>query len=279
MSNLVSTLPRLTGASSMKNYKRCNDTFLIPYKDLAVDPRYQRGLTLAHLKSMEDNWDERFVGVLSVVQRSNGTLVVIDGQHRTAAALNLGKGRELVRCQVITDLDNEQIEALMFEMLNRQAKVDGHSIYKSEVFRDQPEAEAIEATLRSFGLKAGRAQVAGTLKAIETVKGIFAKDPDLLTQTLRVIVSALGTEPESLQQNIIKGVSAFLGRYRGMRSFDEGQLISRLKEAGSADFLLGQAKAMYLAAGRGSKASFIAEILLRLYNARRMQKTRLPAWA
>ena len=57
----------------------------IPLKDLTVDPKYQRLINTTFIRKAQE-FKPEFVKPLSVFQRPDGTLVVVDGQHTSVLA-------------------------------------------------------------------------------------------------------------------------------------------------------------------------------------------------
>ena len=57
----------------------------VKVKDLKIDPKYQRLINLGFIKKAKE-FDPLLVKPLSVFQRPNGDLMVVDGQHTTVLA-------------------------------------------------------------------------------------------------------------------------------------------------------------------------------------------------
>lgn len=55
---------------------------LIPARDLKLDPRVNRSIDRAWVVRLARSWDASLTGTLVVVARSDGDLIVVDGQHR-----------------------------------------------------------------------------------------------------------------------------------------------------------------------------------------------------
>jgi len=259
-----------------RNIREVSDVAWIRYDELAVDSSYQRPLIGGHIAYLKADWDTLFVGVLVVVERTPGRFFVVDGQHRWEAAIALGKGAETVRCLIIQGFGDVKLEALHFEKLNVQSKVRPDAVNKSKLSRREPHAVAREAILRSFGLTTDP-KVAGSVKSLSTIEKIYNKDEGaLLTQTIRVILNSFGMEGESLTQNIFKGVSDFIDRYRDEKAFTEAKLITRLKKFGEAERLRSAAVNYHNIMAPMSKATAMVAVMLNSYNRGRMQNKRLP---
>lgn len=92
--------------------------------DLTVDPSYQRSIentaSRRLIASIAAHFDWRLCAPLVVSRRSNGTKVIIDGQHRWSAALKRGDLPQLPCC--IFTYDSPADEARMFIVANRARK-------------------------------------------------------------------------------------------------------------------------------------------------------------
>lgn len=97
----------------------------VPIKDLNVDPKYQRLINLGFIKKAKE-FDPLLVKPLSVFQRPNGDLMVVDGQHTTVLAATYVEDPENFElpCQIQEHPDDftiaqcEQAEAKYFKRFN-----------------------------------------------------------------------------------------------------------------------------------------------------------------
>jgi hypothetical protein len=91
---------------------------------LAVDPSYQRSIanavSLRLIASIAQNFDWRLCAPLIISRRPDGSLVIIDGQHRWAAAMERDDVPQLPCC--VYSYDSPEVEARMFIMANRARK-------------------------------------------------------------------------------------------------------------------------------------------------------------
>src|SRR5512144_2349483 len=97
---------------------------------LNIDHSYQRTPAAHRLDAMVKNYDPLLMQVLEVSRRPDGSIYVIDGQHRMmAASRKFGENHELP-CRVHEGLSVAQ-EAKMFVDLQRKRK----SILQVEQFK------------------------------------------------------------------------------------------------------------------------------------------------
>jgi len=97
----------------------------VPIKDLKVDPKYQRLINVNFIKSAGE-FDPLLVKPLSVFERPNGDLMVVDGQHTTVLAATYVEDAEdfELPCQIqvhpseFTITQCEKAEAAYFKRFN-----------------------------------------------------------------------------------------------------------------------------------------------------------------
>ena len=97
----------------------------VKVKDLKVDPKYQRLINLGFIKRAGE-FDPLLVKPLSIFQRPNGDLMVVDGQHTTVLAATYveGEGDFELPCQIqvhpseFTIAQCEKAEAAYFKRFN-----------------------------------------------------------------------------------------------------------------------------------------------------------------
>jgi hypothetical protein len=81
--------------------------------DLNIDPYYQRDLSRELVEKIKRNWDAAGAGYIVVNRRQNGSLYIVNGQHRVAARMELAveagdeSGGEIVS-QVFNGLTQQQ---------------------------------------------------------------------------------------------------------------------------------------------------------------------------
>ena len=84
---------------------------------IGVDPAYQRDFDEKRAKAMAKDLDWARFGVPVVSRRGDGKVVVIDAQHRLAAARFAGEGKRSTLCEIHSGLDKRR-EAELFLKLN-----------------------------------------------------------------------------------------------------------------------------------------------------------------
>lgn len=123
--------------------------------DLKVDAGYQRSTdndsSKALIRRIAVDWDWRVFNPLTVSRRSDGTLWVVDGQHRLAAA-RLRKDMFDIPC-VVTSYDSRADEARTFVTMNIQRRAMGAlDLFRAALATSDGKATEIEVLISSAGL-------------------------------------------------------------------------------------------------------------------------------
>jgi hypothetical protein len=123
--------------------------------DLQVDPAYQRsidnGPSQALIRKIATFWDWTLFHPLAVARREDGSLWVVDGQHRLAAA-RLRRDIYDIPCVVSPSLCQAD-EAASFVAMNQQRRaLSKLDLFKAAVTGTDSEAAQIAAALAASGL-------------------------------------------------------------------------------------------------------------------------------
>src|SRR5438094_4558254 len=71
---------------------------------LQIDHAYQRPLNAQWARWLAQNWDDRMLGVMTASERSDGSVWLLEGQHRSAALVAVGLGERRVPVIVFKNL-------------------------------------------------------------------------------------------------------------------------------------------------------------------------------
>jgi hypothetical protein len=126
-----------------------------PLDRLQVDAEYQRSLSndnsLRLIRKIAQAWDWRLCQPLVIARRSNGDLMVVDGQHRLAAA-RLRDDIPHLPCVIVSYADAGD-EAAAFVALNQQRRaLQPIEIFKAALVAGDPDAQAVTRILKQAGL-------------------------------------------------------------------------------------------------------------------------------
>lgn len=191
----------------------------LPLMDLRVDERYQRrvlekGLTNVYRIAAEFDW-KKFTPVV-VARVVDGLYAIVDGQHRSYAALL--RGIESVPCMVIEATLAEQAEA--FAAINqRVTKVNDQQIHAAAIAAGDVNAIAIRDACAAAGVEVCRNPIAenmmkiGQTIAIGTLRQYHKRfGSRCLTLALRCLMVAHPMERGVVRAPLIAATTAVLGR-------------------------------------------------------------------
>lgn len=237
--------------------------------ELRIDDSYQRSIDSGPSRSLIAKiaaaWDWRMCMPLVVSKRDDGSLYVIDGQHRQAAALLRGDIPFLPCCVgVYASIADE---AAMFVAMNRARRAinrldDFHAAQAGGDKEALAIAKIVEAVGFTVSRKTGSATwIPGEVAFTSAIAVVYRKHgASLASKALAAMAAAF---PD---QRLVAGSSVFTAIARVMVSppdgFDEGRLDAALRKfdmQGWADFLKG-------AKGGDDRAQKLREVLLMAYD-------------
>lgn len=164
---------------------------------LAVDPCYQReldGRSRQLIARIAAGWDWNLFQPLVVARRVDGTLYVVDGQHRLEAARSRGDIQQLP-CVVFHPGDPAD-EAAVFVALNQERRpLTAYALFNAALAAGDEEALRLDTLLRGAGLAfTGAADPdrmkPGQINNVGTVRKWHARHGDRRT---RIVLGAIGT--------------------------------------------------------------------------------------
>jgi hypothetical protein len=167
--------------------------------EISVDPRYQRDVNEAKRLKIASDFRWPGFGVLTCALRKNGSLYVIDGQHRLAAAMNRTSVTE-VPCIVFDVVDDVAFEAEMFILANKNRKpVTARETYRADLMRGDPVSLACEAlvTSHNYTVTAPDRHIPGNavgryITCIRALKTAMALHPDITKAMFPLLIDIAG---------------------------------------------------------------------------------------
>lgn len=164
---------------------------VVTLADLKRDPAYQRPISQDLVDEIARTWDIVAAGPIVVSRRRNGELYIVNGQHRSAAAMQAGEKEILAH--VINGLTAKE-EAVLRLKGNKRRNDTAQDRFRAQVSAGDQESKDIIAVVESLG---GRVNFHPDAKyginTVSSLETIFRKDGGiLLTRTLELIVAAFG---------------------------------------------------------------------------------------
>jgi hypothetical protein len=181
------------------------------------DPRYQRNIDKVKVRTYQAEYWEPALGVLIVNERKDGSLWIIDGQHRLEMVKQAFGDEHPVLC-LVYHLASVQEEARLFHVLNEKRK----SLNGREIF-DSGEVAGIGDIIRvktfvaryGFGIQGAKEKRAAHLFAQpKTVQKLLdGVGEEKLGAALKFIKAAWPTDENRTSTDLLRGVLHFLGNY------------------------------------------------------------------
>lgn len=180
---------------------------------LRVDRSYQKGTEHSVAARIRDKryfsggWDDQKAAPLFVGRRKDGSLYIVDGQHRAEYAKMCGKTRLLVQ---LFDSAGPEHEASLFVIRNSAAKVSAANTFHARVTQGDPIALEIKRIIEKHGFVAARTttRARGAIKGFAAVEALF--QAGVLDECLYVVRKAWGYEEKALHNAVLTGVGRFL---------------------------------------------------------------------
>jgi hypothetical protein len=168
-----------------------------PISELLIDTTYQRaidaGPSQALIRKVATFWDWGLCQPLTVSRRPDGTLTIVDGQHRASAAKLRGDIPHLP-C-VITSYSSAGDEAAAFVALNQMRRpLSALDLFKAAVAAEDTEALLITDCLTSAGLSIAphpniKSWKPGMVQNIGGIQRVYRRSGEA---PLRLALAALG---------------------------------------------------------------------------------------
>lgn len=146
------------------------------HKDsLSVDPSYQRDFKNHKAVEIASKFSWISFGALIVAKRPNGTLWVIDGQHRHAGALKRSDITELP-C-VVYELEDVVDEAGGFLEINKSRKpLTAMDTHRAFVMKGDEAALRIEALARKYGYTINPGTKVNSIRCVGVLRRLYEDD-------------------------------------------------------------------------------------------------------
>lgn len=256
-------------------------------RHMRVDHEYQRALQHKRVLEYAAAWDDRLAFALTVSHRGNHDYVVIDGQHRLAAALEAH--RATVPCLVLTGLTRQQ-EAALYVVLNTKKRTPSpRDRFKARLVAGDRIAADIAQVVANcgYGLELANVKRARVdmITAVATLEHIYRRGMTLrhkgphqgavtpeegvaaITRALSTIRDAWPHQRDATSHDILLGVHLFWVYHAEDLSRDG--LVSKLRYT-TATQLTRDAMARRAAMG-GSRPLWVAHELRAHYNKSKKQ--------
>jgi hypothetical protein len=244
---------------------------VVELADLRIDHRYQRPLDQGLVERILSDWDPIAADPLTISQRADGSLWIVNGQHEAAAATL--KGETEMLAFIYTGLTVKQEADLRLKKNNRRSDTPLERFH-AQVMAGNAESLAIVALLAEFGTEINKQVTAyHGINAVAAVEHVFRWDEGTtLRQTLFVVRDSFGEiKGDAASGALIKGIAWFIRQHAGQVNMRE--LIRRVSRY-DADEIRRKARSHKAVVG-GADWINVYRALVEIYNHRRAEHTRI----
>jgi hypothetical protein len=243
-------------------------------KDTFVDSRYQRKLNERRVGDMAEMFDADAIGVLCLSQREDGSLAVVDGQHRRELLIAVGQGGEPTSSEVFYGLSLAE-EAALFAERNRKENVSAIDKFRARLIAGEQQALDMMRILERNGWVLGtRSQKSGNFHAVVKLEKTFNRSPRAAEQAVSTLTRAWGHDPAAVDGMLVEGLGMVFARY--VDQIDVDNLVEKLAGFGGGPRkVLGDARGLQPMIG-GSVGRSVGEKIIDIYNVGK-RTTALPA--
>lgn len=251
---------------------------ILQISSLNVDGEYQRDLRHDLVNQIAKEYDIVKAGPILVSSREDGTLWVVDGQHRLAGAEQSGETE--IFAHVVHGLSQAEEASLRLARNNRR----GDSImekFRTRLVMGDPKIESIIEIAGQQGTELNfTASKWSGINALATVELLYDIDSKgvWLARVLRCIRESFSNleqpmTPDTCSTSMLKAVGWFLGQHVDNREVSYSEFVSRLGAAGVEDV---RRKAVsHKAANGGALWLNYYRALVEVWNFRRTEKQKI----
>jgi hypothetical protein len=197
--------------------------------ELQISEAYQRTIVPARVNRIAKNIDQDAFGSLTVGERRDGTLWVVDGMQRLTAARKLGIA--MVPCDVFSS-EGQEHEARVFRLKNKErTNVTACALFRAQLVEGDSQtveiARVVEAAGLSLRFESGKPGWPFVKAVVSLEKAHRKVGVEGLAAVLSIICQAWFGESESLRGDIISGLAYFIHK---TPDFDKDRLVKKLAD-------------------------------------------------
>lgn len=198
--------------------------------DLQVDPQAQRALNVNRAKSIAANIIEKALGVIVVSKRSDGSLWIIDGQHRVWAAKLAGLTH--ITAEVHSNLSLKD-EAVLFMLNNNESqRVSAIDLYLVGLTAGSDLQVDVQNVLDKHGLKVGIAPSTNVVAAVRCLEDVTRRyGTEALDRALTIAEAVWDRDGQSWEGTLLGGLGEFVGKHGN--DVDDKTLIAKMQRKGT----------------------------------------------
>ena len=198
--------------------------------DLRVETQPQRALNERRAQAISRSLVPSALGAIVVSKRGDGSMWIVDGQHRVRAALLAGL--KTLTAEVHENLSLND-EAVLFMLNNNESqRVGAVDLYHVGLTAGADLQVDIQNVLDKHGLKVSTASSANNLAAIRCVEDVVRRyGTEALDRAIAIAEAAWGRDSQSWEGTLIGGLGEFLGKHGA--DVDDKTLVAKIQRKGT----------------------------------------------
>ncbi len=170
---------------------------------LMVDHKYQRDPIEGKVREIAANFSWPAFGVVLVARRPDGSLWVVDAQHRHAAVMRRADIKD-VPC-IIFDMPEVATEAKHFDEVNSNRRpLTGVEKHKSNVVKGDRVAAIVDELATHSGRKIGSESSGGAIRCVRRLRSLIEQDEKCVRRIWPTIVRASHGAP--MYETVVGGL-------------------------------------------------------------------------
>lgn len=239
---------------------------------LIVDPSVQRSLVPTRVEAMAASFDYAAFGTPCVSARKNGTVVILDGQHRIEARRlynssvfpNGEFADEEIEVEVFYNLTPQE-EAEIFLGRNNTRPVTALSKFLVRLTAEDPIALGVRDLIKKHGWSLGN-PAEGFMTAVSALERAYNMNQWALDMAIATATGAWGHQVDAGDGRIIAGLAKFYDFHGTAARADD--VVNKLKASGTPAAMIGRATTLKAALGC-TPAQAVAQEATNIYNSGR----------
>jgi hypothetical protein len=243
---------------------------MIELAALNVDEIYQRDVDHRLINRIAREWDPAAAGTIVIGRRPDGSVWIVDGQHRVAGAAMAGVKR--LRAQII-DVKGKQHEAKLRLKGNDRRPDSAQEKFRAKVAAEDETALAIQRICNEFETMINYSPNASTgINCVAAIEKLYEIDKGVtLVRVLEVIQDAFGSvSGQNVSVNTLQSVHWFLKVHH---EANKDRFVDVLRKAGVPE--IDRKARSHRAAQGGTMWLNYYRAIVELYNAKLPATSRL----
>lgn len=227
----------------------------IPKTALEVDPTYQRTHGIDKVRDLASKWSWIACGALTVSERPDGKYYVIDGQHRTLAALKRSD-ISVLPCVVFTNCKIEDEAAGFVNANSNRGLVSTIAKYRANLVAKEPLAVYLEETFSKYGIQVSKNSTGAVhISCIGGCCRMATLDKNKFESVLSIARMVENPKTKTISEEIIEGL--FYIARAGNIDITERRFSERVVDIGSVQLMrsIGDAKVYHGKSGGESMSA------------------------